>query len=856
MGIQGLLGMLKEIQTPTHVSEYKGKTLAVDAYVWLHRGAYGCAQELATGVTTLKYVNYAMHRVRMLKHYGVTPLIVFDGGYLPSKMGTEEERENRRNEALAKANACLAEGKLTQAREAFVKAVDVTPAMAYQLIKALRREGVEYIVAPYEADPQLAYLEREGIVDGIITEDSDLLIFGCRTVLFKLDGDGHCVAIERARFSQCREYNFAGWGDNDFRHMAILSGCDYLHSVVGLGLKTAYRMLKRYKTPEKVIQFVRLEGNLTVPRDYLEQFKRAEMTFLHQRIFCPIARALVHFTPLPPGITDAATEMPFVGAPLDEDVAQRLAEGEIDPITKEPIVDLNPSQVPADFDPDMLQGGSKGKTEFSYQRKAAAPVSVARGKSSILNFFKKEVVPSTSKTDGAKPKLGNRSVTATVETAVTEEKLLGGKVSRFFGGGSKKGKEKTVEIDEDEEAMIIDEAQEAEFEKVARGDDSDDDDKEGMAAMRECEMETGARTESLTAPRQDEPLPLPPSTPDCMFSPSPTPAQARDKARHISSPPRDVGVSSPPPIDENEDIETPHQDDEIDDDLLPPLPALSDDDTMHEDDDDDADVMSSPVTSPVHTKVISRLPSRFALKGQTLPSKKVVDSIDKTFDLSSDPIGPSSELDGEATPRPRANTGFKIYEDVKPTLAGPLNKKKRPSQERVEEEVESEQTTVAAVIGSMWRSKYMLPVGNNKAMKMSTPIAALSGPKPISRTFTSVNKKVSSSSKGATSSTTVKQTSSTSKSTPTPARVPLLPRKMNRVPAPPSVSSSPALPKPLSSGSSTLTTSVSVSTFTFEHKSSSPVMITNPSLLKWRFQGAVRGNRPSGPHPIEQQEDA
>ncbi len=48
--------------------------------------------------------------------------------------------------------------------------------------QALQAENVEYVVAPYEADAQLAYLEREGIVDGIITEDSDLLVFGCRQV--------------------------------------------------------------------------------------------------------------------------------------------------------------------------------------------------------------------------------------------------------------------------------------------------------------------------------------------------------------------------------------------------------------------------------------------------------------------------------------------------------------------------------------------------------------------------------------------------------------------------------------------------------------------------------------------------
>ena len=41
---------------------------------------------------------------------------------------------------------------------------------------------MECIVAPYEADSQLAYLSKEQIVDLIITEDSDLLVFGCRKV--------------------------------------------------------------------------------------------------------------------------------------------------------------------------------------------------------------------------------------------------------------------------------------------------------------------------------------------------------------------------------------------------------------------------------------------------------------------------------------------------------------------------------------------------------------------------------------------------------------------------------------------------------------------------------------------------
>ena len=47
-----------------------------------------------------------------------------------------------------------------------------------QVILALRKAGIKYMVAPYESDAQLAFLSREGLVDVVISEDSDLLVYG------------------------------------------------------------------------------------------------------------------------------------------------------------------------------------------------------------------------------------------------------------------------------------------------------------------------------------------------------------------------------------------------------------------------------------------------------------------------------------------------------------------------------------------------------------------------------------------------------------------------------------------------------------------------------------------------------
>ncbi|KAF9233187.1 PIN domain-like protein [Melanogaster broomeanus] len=308
MGISGLLPLLKSIQVNKHF------TLAVDAYVWLHRGVIACATEVATGKKTTKYVDYVMHRVRLLRHHNIQPYVVLDGGPLPAKKRTESERKQRREENLAKANALAAQGKHSQARDFYVKCVDVTPQMAYQLIKALRTEGVQHVVAPYEADAQMAYLERIGLVDGIVTEDSDLLVFGCRKVLFKLDSVSSAItSISRDDFGSVAAaeggISLLGWTDSQFRAMAILSGCDYLASIPGVGLKTAWTLLRKYRTVDQLVRALRLEGKKPVPKGYLEAYHLAEKVFLHQRVYCPLEEKLVSLTEIPvEDMMDAETE--------------------------------------------------------------------------------------------------------------------------------------------------------------------------------------------------------------------------------------------------------------------------------------------------------------------------------------------------------------------------------------------------------------------------------------------------------------------------------------------------------------------------------------------------------------------
>lgn len=304
-----------------------------------------------------------MHRVRMLKHFGVTPYLVFDGDFLPSKARTEASRAKRREETRKAGLDLLKAGKPSQAHLELQKAIDVTPEMARQLIEELKKNGIPYVVAPYEADSQLVYLERHGYISGIISEDSDLLVFGAKRLLTKMDQHGQCIEINRKDFCAVREISLTGWTDDQFRQMAIFSGCDYLEGIGNMGLKTAYRMMRKYKTPERVIRMLQFDGKFRISENYLAQYKQAELTFLHQRVFCPGKEDIVLLTEPHASSTLDIEEMPYIGTKVDRDLAKAIAVGDVNPISKEPIIvtALPSKRKPSNATPSAVLGLASGQ---------------------------------------------------------------------------------------------------------------------------------------------------------------------------------------------------------------------------------------------------------------------------------------------------------------------------------------------------------------------------------------------------------------------------------------------------------------------------------------------------------------
>lgn len=178
-------------------SDYNGLKAAIDLHCWIHKGSIGCCRELSLGIETSLFVDYCCEMLKLLVAHGVEPIVVFDGRALPAKQITNTSRRNFRNENTEKARQAEADGRFSDAHSYFQKTTTVTATMVYQVIRALKKLKIQYIVSPYEADAQLAFLSLSGYVDVVITEDSDAMVYGCRRVLFKLDKDGSGDEIKR-----------------------------------------------------------------------------------------------------------------------------------------------------------------------------------------------------------------------------------------------------------------------------------------------------------------------------------------------------------------------------------------------------------------------------------------------------------------------------------------------------------------------------------------------------------------------------------------------------------------------------------------------------------------------------------
>lgn len=151
---------------------------------------------------------------------------------------------------------------------------DPTMQMTGEIQKLLRAFGIPYITAPMEAEAQCAKLAQMNLVDAVITDDSDVFLFGAPIVYKNMFNDRQFV---ECYVSSDIERDLSLSRDR-LIELAHILGSDYTNGFPGVGPVMAMELLADFAHENTLVGFrdwwIRVQNGKDTPSDTSTRFRR------------------------------------------------------------------------------------------------------------------------------------------------------------------------------------------------------------------------------------------------------------------------------------------------------------------------------------------------------------------------------------------------------------------------------------------------------------------------------------------------------------------------------------------------------------------------------------------------------
>ncbi|KAL2967353.1 hypothetical protein AAZX31_16G171500 [Glycine max] len=234
MGVKNLWDVLESCKKTVPLHHLQNKRVCVDLSCWmvqLHSvsKSHACVKEKV-------YLRGLFHRLRALIALNCSLIFVSDGAIPAIKLSTYRRRLNVGKEVQVAQNETNLQ-KATSLQRNMGSEFSCMIKEAKVLGMAL---GISCLNGIEEAEAQCALLNFESLCDGCFSSDSDIFLFGARTVYrdICLDG-GYVVCYEMTDIERK-----LGFGRDSLIALSLLLGSDYYQGVHGLGPESACQIVK------------------------------------------------------------------------------------------------------------------------------------------------------------------------------------------------------------------------------------------------------------------------------------------------------------------------------------------------------------------------------------------------------------------------------------------------------------------------------------------------------------------------------------------------------------------------------------------------------------------------------------
>ncbi|KAJ7903465.1 PIN domain-like protein [Mycena olivaceomarginata] len=161
-----------------------------------------------------------------------------------------------------------------QKKAAMRDSEDINQQMISQIMMMLSLFGIPYITAPMEAEAQCAELVHLGLVNGVITDDSDVFLFGSQRVfknMFNQSKTVECFLLS----DLSREL---GLDRDTLIRLAYLLGSDYVDGLPGVGPVVAMELLDEFPGEDGLHKFkdwwTKVQSGKDKPEDNKSKFRK------------------------------------------------------------------------------------------------------------------------------------------------------------------------------------------------------------------------------------------------------------------------------------------------------------------------------------------------------------------------------------------------------------------------------------------------------------------------------------------------------------------------------------------------------------------------------------------------------
>lgn len=235
--------------------DLNGTTVAVDASNWLYKYLYNVVKFSDRAVYTTpdgeQLPNLVATVMGLNKFFeqNITPLFVFDGRPHELKADELASRRKARAKADEKRSAAEKEGDSVAASNYEARSIRLTTDITDTTKELLDILDVPYITAPGAAEAQAARLCADGLVQYVISDDYDALLFGSpRTVR---NFTSASKPLELLDFEATLTTHDLTW--KQLVEVGMLCGTDYNTGVKGIGPKTGVKLVAKHGNIEEVL---------------------------------------------------------------------------------------------------------------------------------------------------------------------------------------------------------------------------------------------------------------------------------------------------------------------------------------------------------------------------------------------------------------------------------------------------------------------------------------------------------------------------------------------------------------------------------------------------------------------------